>query len=90
MSNTFGMAGTRTFRGNITPPMAESKKSEALIFFVTTDIFAGQFQFPPTQMLIVLHLRGTSCRTLKVSKKDVECTFGILKKRWSVLNNGLK
>ena len=22
-------------------------------------------------------------------RKDVECTFGILKKRWRVLNNGL-
>jgi hypothetical protein len=26
---------------------------------------------------------------LESVKKDVECTFGILKKRWRVLNNGI-
>ena len=26
----------------------------------------------------------------RVSKKDVECTFSILKKRWKVLNHGFK
>jgi hypothetical protein len=30
-------------------------------------IFAGRIPFPPTQMRIVLHLRGTSQRTLKAS-----------------------
>jgi len=52
--------GTRMSRGNITHTMAESKKSEVRIIFATMDIITCRIRFPPTQMQIVLHLRGTS------------------------------
>jgi hypothetical protein len=39
-------------------------------------------------MLTTLPLRGTLSINLESDQKDVECTFGILKKRWKVLNNG--
>ena len=67
MSIAFGMDGTRMSREIIIHTMAESQKSEVRILFVTMDIFAGRIPFPPTQMRIVLHLRGTSQRTLKAS-----------------------
>ena len=35
-------------------------------------------------------LEGYFSTNLESVRKDVECTFGILKKRWSMLNNGLK
>ncbi len=34
-------------------------------------------------------LEGYFSTNLESVRKDVECTFGILKKRWTVLNNGL-
>jgi hypothetical protein len=69
MSIAFGMDGTRTSRGNIAHTMAESKKSEVRILFATMDIIAGRIRFPPTQMQIVLHLRGTSQQTSKASER---------------------
>ena len=59
MSIAFGMDGTRMSRGIIIRTMAESKKSEVRILFATMGIFAGRLRFPPTQMQIVLHFRGT-------------------------------
>jgi hypothetical protein len=35
-------------------------------------------------------LEGFFLTNLESVRKDVECTFGILKKRWKVLNNGFK
>ena len=35
-------------------------------------------------------LEGFFSTNLESVRKDVECTFGILKKRWKVLNNGFK
>jgi hypothetical protein len=35
-------------------------------------------------------LEGYSWTNLESVRKDVECTFGILKKRWKVLNHGFK
>jgi hypothetical protein len=35
-----------------------------------------------------LHILGTGSNIESVCK-DVECTFGIIKKRWRILNNGL-
>jgi len=35
-------------------------------------------------------LEGFFLANLESVRKDVECTFGILKKRWKVLNNGFK
>ncbi len=69
MSIALRLDGTRMCRGNITQTMEELKKSEMHILFETMDIIAGQFLFPPTQMPIVLQLRGTSQKTSKVSKK---------------------
>ncbi len=34
-------------------------------------------------------MEGYFSSNLESVRKDVECTFGILKKRWRVLNNGL-
>ena len=34
-------------------------------------------------------LEGYFSSNLESVRKDVECTFGILKKRWKILNNGL-
>jgi hypothetical protein len=34
-------------------------------------------------------LEGYFSSNLESMRKDVECTFGILKKRWKILNNGL-
>ena len=34
-------------------------------------------------------LEGYFSTNLESVQKDVECTFGILKKRWQTLNNGL-
>ena len=35
-------------------------------------------------------LEGYFSSNLESVHKDVECTFGMLKKRWKILNNGLK
>ena len=35
-------------------------------------------------------LEGYFSTNLEGVRKDVECTFGILKKRWRILNNGLQ
>ena len=32
---------------------------------------------------------GFYSSNLESRRKDVECTFGIMKKRWKILNNGL-
>ena len=69
MSIAFGMDGTRMSRGIITHTMAESKKNEVPILFATMGIFAGRLRFPPTQMQIVRHLRGTSRQTWKASER---------------------
>ena len=37
----------------------------------------------------VASLEGYFSSNLKSVRKDVECTFGILKRRWKILNNGL-
>jgi hypothetical protein len=38
---------------------------------------------------MVASLEGCFSSNLESVRKDVECTFGILKKRWKILNNGL-
>ena len=39
--------------------------------------------------MIAQRWRGFFSTNLESVRKDVECTFGILKKRWRVLNNGI-
>jgi len=57
---------------------------------VTTATFAGR----PTSICPYagcenLSLKGFFSTNLESVRKDVECTFGILKKRWQVLYDGL-
>jgi hypothetical protein len=87
MSIAFGIDGSRMSRGNITHMMAESKKSKVRILFATKDIIAGRIRFPPTNADSA-SLEGYFSTNLESVRKDVECTFGILKKRWRVLNDG--
>jgi hypothetical protein len=45
------------------------KKERDVYLICDNGFIAGQIRFPPTQMQIVLHLRGTSKRTSKASER---------------------
>ena len=45
--------------------------------------------FPYTHMDVVANTEGYFSSNLESVRKDVECTFGILKKRWRILHYGL-
>lgn len=68
MSIAFDLDGTKMSCESITPMMAELRRSEVSILFATMVTIDGPLQFPPMQMQVVLHLRGTSQQTLKASE----------------------
>ena len=53
----------------------------------------GYLQWPtsicPHVNYTAASVEGYFSSNLESVRKDVECTFGILKKRWKILNNGL-
>ena len=54
---------------------------------MTMATFAGPRRFVPMPVLIIQLLKDISRLILESVRKDVGCTFGILKKRWQTLNN---
>ena len=66
-------------------------KEDRGVFFICNN---GYLRWPtsicPYERVDSATLEGYFSTNLEGVRKDVECTFGILKKRWRILNNGLQ
>ena len=74
--------------GSITTKMVKCGQIGARTLFVIMGTCIGQRPFVLSRAWIYGSAQGYFTTHLEGIRKDVECTFGILKKRWRILNNG--
>jgi hypothetical protein len=83
------LVGSRILCGNITPKGGGIAQERGMYLICDNGYLRWPTSICPYEGAAKSTLEGYFSTNLESVRKDVECTFGILKKRWKILNHGL-